>query len=104
MENTASYDAASPLTASDARSDIGPCSDDPVIAELFAHAARRNAILRQYLPGVVFDRAGDGAQGAVADLSVRRGGDAAAGLGVAGQLAAPALLPDHHRDRGAGRG
>src|ERR1700723_1391824 len=104
MENTASYDAASPLTASDAGSEIGPCSDDPVIAELFAHAARRDAVLHQHLPGIVFDRAGHGTQGAVADISICRCGNAAAGLGVAGQPAPPALLPDHHRIRPARRG
>src|ERR1700685_2284876 len=104
MEMTASYDAAFTAGITDNGSASGPGSDDPAIAELFADAARRGAVLRRYLHGVVFDFAGDGAEGPVADLSVRRPGNVAAGLGAARDFAPPPLLADHHGDRGAGRG
>src|SRR5580658_5766073 len=79
-------------------------SDDSAIAELFAHAARRGAVLRQPVSGDLLYFTGDGAQGSVADLSFRRTGDAAAGLGAARQLAAPPLFADHHGDRRQGCG
>jgi len=40
---TASYDAACTADTADDGSEIGQCSDDPAIAELFADAARRRA-------------------------------------------------------------
>src|SRR5476649_442277 len=93
----------SPCAATDHGSESEPRSDDPVIAELFADAARRGAVFRQYLPGVVLNRAGNDAQGPVAGVSFRGPGDAAAGLGTVFKLAAPPLFADHHRDRRPGQ-